>query len=265
MNNPFQKNTMKKVLISYFFLIVGMGVFAQKTNEDVIIIDPYKPVISDAFKINENPKINDTVVKKPELNYSITSKAISTSFDIEPIKPAKMVGEPLTKLYKSYIKLGMGNKTTPLCELYFNNLRSSKQSIGVYYKHLSSSGKIKDYAFPGFSDNEASVYANRFFKNHTLSSDINFLRNVIHYYGYKPQDGDTLTKDDLKQRYLKIGGSLQYFSTYADSSRLNHSFRLKYYNLSDLYNSMEDYVHFRGNINKKVEFLLRHRCGIKET
>jgi hypothetical protein len=257
MNNPFQKNTMKKVLISLCFLLSGMFVSAQKTNEDVIIIDAYKPTISDAFKINENPKITDTVVKKPELNYSITSKAIHTSFDVEPIKPAKMIGEPLTKLYKSYIKLGFGNKTTPLGEVYFNNLRSTNQTIGFYFNHLSSSGKIKDYAFPGFSDNNASIYASRYFRNHTLSADINYFRNVVHYYGYKPDEYvfEPLSKDDIKQRFLKVGGELSYFSTYSDSSKLNHAFKLKYYNLSDLYDAMEDYLYFKGSINKKVEFL----------
>lgn len=249
---------MKKVLASFCFFLLGTGVYAQKTNEDVIIIDAYKPTISDAFKLNENPKISDTIVKMPELNYSIMSKTIQTSFDIEPIKPAKMIGEPLTKLYKSYIKLGFGNKTTPLGEVYLNNLRSTNQTIGFYYKHLSSSGKIKDYAFPGFSDNTASIFASRYTKTHTLSADINYSRNVVHYYGYKPKEllNDTLDKEDIRQRFLKVGGELNYFSTYADSAKkLNHSLRFKYYNLSDIYDAMEDYIYFKGNINKKIKFL----------
>ncbi len=245
------------------FLLFGVALLAvinlqAQTNEDVYIIGGYNPTISDAFKINENPKITDTVIAKPQLSYSIQSQPIKTSFTVEPIKPAKMIGEPLTKLYMSYIKIGFGNKITPFGEVYVNNLRSSNQSVGFYFKHLSSAGKIKDFGFPGYSDNKASVYANRYFQFHTLKVEADYLRNVVHLYGFKPSEiplSDTLEKDDYKQRFLKVGGEINYFSTYPDSARLNHSFGIKYYNLSDLYQSMEDHIGFKGNINKGVKLL----------
>ncbi|MFA4852917.1 MAG: hypothetical protein WC599_10395, partial [Bacteroidales bacterium] len=231
-------------------------------NADVIIIDAYKPTISDAFKINDNPKIQDTTVEKLNLNYQISSRLYPTTYYLDPIKPAKMVGEPLTKFYKSYVKAGFGTKTTPLAEIYFNNLRSTDQSIGAYFRHLSSAGKIKDYAFPGFSDNEAVVYASKFYKNHTLSADIDYNRNVVHYYGFNPAelppDLSMLNiedKDKFKQRFLKIGGQLKFMSTFIDSVKLNHSFSLSYFNFSDMYKASEDHIGFTGAIDKKVNLI----------
>jgi len=242
----------KAFILSLFILAIYGSPKAQ--NQDVVIIDAYKPTISDAFKINDNPKITDTVVEKLNLNYQITPKLYNTSFAVDPIKPAKMVGQPLTKLYKSYAKVGFGTKTTPLAEFYFNNLRSTSESIGFYYKHLSSSGKLKDYAFPGFSDNEANIFARKFYNDHMISGEVFYNRDVIHYYGYNPDLFPGISKDSIRQRFAKIGGQVKFMSTYKDSSRLNHSFLLRYDNLSDLYNAKENYLKFNGTIDKKVNF-----------
>jgi hypothetical protein len=251
MNKSRISQLIKKAFVLSFFIIALQGISIAQ-NQDVIIIDTYHPTISDAFKINENPKVIDTVVKKMDLNYQVTPVLYKTTFNIDPIKPAKMVGEPLTKLYKSYVKVGFGTKVTPFAELYFNNLRSTDQSIGFYFKHLSSSGKIKDFAFPGFSDNDAGIYARRFYKNHTLSGEVDYKRDVIHYFGFDPETYAGISKDSIKQRFSKIGASLKFKSTFQDSIRLNHSFALSYYNLRDLYKAMEDNISFSGAVDKKV-------------
>jgi hypothetical protein len=247
----------KVFVLSFFIFAFHCNIKAQ--NADVIIIDAYKPTISDAFKINDNPKIQDTTVEKLNLNYQINSRLYPTTYHLTPIIPAKMVGEPLTKFYKSYVKAGFGTKTTPLAEIYFNNLRSTDQAIGAYYTHLSSSGKIKDYGFPGFSDNEAVVYASKFLKTHTLSADIDYNRNVVHYYGFKPNDftnfPDANNKDSIRQRFSKIGGQLKFMSTFNDSTKLNHNFSLSCFNFSDLYKATEDYIGFIGAIDKKANLI----------
>jgi hypothetical protein len=257
MNKSRISQLIKKAFVLSFFIITFHGIsFAQ--NQDVIIIDVYHPTISDAYKINENPKIIDTTVKKMDLNYQVNPVLYKTTFNIDPIKPAKMVGEPLVKLYKSYVKVGFGTKVTPFAELYFNNLRSTDQSIGVYFKHLSSTGKVKDFAFPGFSDNDAGIYARRFYKNHTLSGDVDYKRNVVHYYGFDPDIFPGISKDSIKQRFSKIGATIKFKSTYEDSLRLNHSFALSYYNLRDLCKAMEDNISFSGAVDKKVSLFRKY-------
>lgn len=246
----------KAFILSLLFFATYKLSDAQET---ITLINPYTPTISDAFKIQEIPKITDSTFEKLTLNYTLNPVLYNTLFSVEPIKPAKMIGDTLSKLYRSYAKLGFGSKVTSMAEYYYSNLRSTDQAIGFYFRHLSSSGKIKNYAFPGFSDNDLGLYAKRFYKYHTLAADVDYNRNAVHYYGFKPADFsmiyDVNNKDSLKQRLMTVGGQIKFFSTYSDSSRFNHSLSLKYRNASDLYDAMEDYLAFRSSVNKNVKVL----------
>ncbi|MFH1321983.1 MAG: hypothetical protein ABII90_15190, partial [Bacteroidota bacterium] len=95
------------LLIPLLFTSVS---FAQDKLDtiNIEIIKEYEPTISDAYKINDNPQIYDTIPFVPELSYSIRSSRVKTVFEIEPIKPARIKGEPLLKLYRSYVKAGIG-------------------------------------------------------------------------------------------------------------------------------------------------------------
>jgi hypothetical protein len=263
MNNGQVFHRIKKAFLLSFVILASNGI-TNAQSDSVVLIKANVPTISDAFKINDNPRITDTVIGKLNLTYQISPKLYPTTFAVDPIKPAKMSGEPLVKLYKTFIKAGFGSKTTPLAEMYFNNLRSTSGSIGVYFNHLSSSGKIKDYGFPGFSDNKVGIYARRFYKEHTFSADIDYNRNVVHYYGFKKSDYASDTnftnlskKDTIKQRFAKVGGRFSFFSTYRDSSKLNHLFALQYYHLSDLYKATENFINFTASADEKVKFLGR--------
>ena len=260
MNNS---HTMKKAFL-LSLIILAFGGISKAQKDSVVLIKANEPTISDAFKINDNPRINDTTVEKLNLNYHINPKLYPTTFDVDPIKPAKMTGEPLVKLYRAFIKAGFGTKTTPLAEIDYDNLRSTTSAFGFYYDHLSSSGKIKNYGYPGFSDNKAGVDAKRFYRQHTFTADIDYTRNVVHYYGFNKNVYDTLPdypnlskKDSIKQRFAKIGGKFNFFSTYKDSTKLNHAFSLQYYHLSDLYNASENYINFSASADEKVNFLGR--------
>lgn len=209
---------------------------AQNKLKDTVIVDvvkEFKPSIANAVKINDNPVINDTTRKIVSLNYSIQSKKINTSFDIEPIRPARMVGEPLAKLYSALLKAGFGNYTTPYGEFFYNNLRSKDHSYGVHLKHLSSAATLKDHGFAGYSDNEANLYGKKFLNKQTLSGDLDYSRNVVHQYGY---DAAVFSpkRDSTRQRFSFINPKTQLISYYTDSSRVNHNIKLGYYNFNDI-------------------------------
>ncbi len=200
-------------IVSFFgvalvFLLLGTNVYAQEVNdtEEVTVVAPYEPSVSDAFKINVSPKIPDEKLEKPEFEYNIQPKTIQSPVSLEPIKPAKIMGESVTKLYKNYARVGLGNYWTPLIEMYANKLRSKKNALGVYVKHLSSSGNIDGYGFPGSSTTAVSVYGKQFLKKHTFTASADYERRGMHFYGYKT---DTLSvkpsKKDIKQSYNLFG------------------------------------------------------------
>ncbi len=118
---------------------ISSGVSAQVTNQkEVFVVKPYEPVLSDAVKINFLPSVSDTLHVAPVFSYGILSQRIPTEYEVVPITAAKMVAESVPRLYKSYLKLGIGNYLTPLAELNISSLRSSKFVGGFYFRHLSS-------------------------------------------------------------------------------------------------------------------------------
>jgi len=143
----------------------------------------------------------------------------------------------------------------PLAEFNISNTRSRDASYGARLKHFSSTGHLRDYGYSGFSDNTATVFGKRFYRKHTLSGDLNYERNVVHYYGY---DTSIYKNDDTKytrQRYQLIEPRLALVSHYTDSTHVNHNVGLSFYNLTNLHKESENNIRFDANgsmfINKE--------------
>ncbi|MCC6691123.1 MAG: hypothetical protein IT235_06275, partial [Bacteroidia bacterium] len=239
------KTTLLRLLFICCLLCISPA-YAQRNKDldslEINVTKQFKPTIADAFKINSNPGYTDTTPRILPQKYAITPKPVITVFELAPIKPAKMLGEPLNKLYNSFVKLGFGNYTTPYGELFYNSLRSKDYSYGFHYKHLSSQSTLKDFGFSGYSDNEANVYGKKFFKKQTFFADFNYSRNVVHYYGYDVLANTIVDNDFIKQRFSYISPALRLQSHYTDSSRINYDMGLNYYNLMDIYKTNENSV-----------------------
>ena len=181
-------------------------------------------------------------------------KPFDTRIEVEPLSPVKMVSEPLTKLYRNYFRVGMGNYTTPYAEFFANTLRSKDHTLGVHVKHLSSNGSLNDYAFSGSSTNLAEVTGSKITGAHTLSGKIFYERNVVHHYGFRTSDFDTVPdKDDLRQRFYIAGMETSYKSNYTEKDKLNHAFGLSYYHLADFFEAREDHIQFDASADKQFK------------
>ena len=236
-----------------FSIITINSVFSQinDNKNEVTVIASYEPSLSDAFKINFNPVLKDSIFELPAFDYKIQTKIYPTSFSLDPIKPAKIVGEPITKLYKNLIKVGMGTYTTPYFEFFAGSLRSKKYSMGVHLKHISSSGKIDEYAKSSYSDNYIGLFGNRYYNNSNLAGEILFNREVVHYYGFKPSDFPTYnySDEDIRQRFTKFSFNTNYYSTYTDSNKLNHNLALSFNNISDKFDAKENNIKLNAGLD----------------
>ena len=106
-------------------------------KREVTLYNPYKPSLSIVQKRNYLPELKDTMKVRQDFSYEINTKPFQPEYQISPIKAAALLPDPLPKLYKSYIKLGMGNYTSPLGEISITNERSKKGAIGLYARHFS--------------------------------------------------------------------------------------------------------------------------------
>lgn len=237
------------------FLALGyvVSAIAQTNLKDIELKakSEFEPTIKDAVKFGDLPEIKDTVSKIENINYGIQSKPIFSKYEVLPIDAAKMQNEPLAKLYRSLLKVGLGNYTTPYGEFWINSLRTKEVVYGAHYKHLSSSSQLKNVGYSGFSDNEAEVFAEKFYKKHTLHGALNYKRNVTHFYGYDTSE-NKLTKDFIKQRYQLFEPTVKLQSHYTDSTKINHQIKLGYYNLTDLYQSAENNVKLNTLFNTYI-------------
>ncbi len=249
------------VLVILLILIQVVISLAQTNvnNNTFNALSTFKPEIKESAKVNDQPEIKDTVKRITNIKYGIASNPLFPKYQVQKIDAAKMQNEPLTKLYHSLLKVGYGPLySSPYGEFFVSNLRSRDMAYGAHLKHYSSQGLIESSGFSGFSDNIVSVYGKKFYKKHTLNGDLNYSRNVIHYYGYDPSV-NFLQNDYTKQRYQLIEPKLVLQSHYTDSTHVNHVIGLGFYNLQNLNREAEN------NINLNVDasmFLNKEKINI---
>ena len=248
------------ILYSVLFVLFANEGWGQKILKDtmVSVVKSFHPTIADAYKINDMPIVKDSIPPAPQLTYFINSKKVFTPFTVETLPSAKMVGEPLTKLYHSFVKVGAGNYNTPYAEIFYTNGRSKDISYGTHLKHFSSRADMEGYGFGGSSDTRIELFGKKFFRKHTLTANLDYDRNVIHYYGYDTSIVHLSDNDSIKQRYSNIGGNVSLQSHYTDSVHLNYLLNLKYYNLTDFYKTSENNVYVAGDFSGYLEKQLVH-------
>ncbi|MFC5046780.1 TonB-dependent receptor [Aquimarina hainanensis] len=144
------KNIHKIIALVGIGLMSSVGMAQEKEEETigterVVIVKAYTPTISDAFKIKSIPSVKDSVTQqKKELNYSIFSVPVASTFTPVKGKAAAIEKPKQAKLYDNYATLGFGNYTSVLAEFYSNFQLNRSDNMGVYLHHNSSQGGIDD-------------------------------------------------------------------------------------------------------------------------
>src|ERR1035437_7282902 len=220
-------------------------------DEEVELIRPYQPTLSDGYKISNSPQIEQTKLDIPKMTYSITSTTFPTGYDVQPINPIKMKDDKVEPLSGNLVKLGYGNYNNALAELFLNTNSNKEYTIGAHLKHFSSDGAKSGPFSNALSNNMVSIYGKRFLDNETISGELNYLRNSFHLYGvppesdtinYLPQEGIGL------QVYNHFDANVGFQSNNIDKTKFYHDINLKFYSLSDNYNTSESGILLKGLI-----------------
>ncbi len=235
----------KSLVLIVVLTLLGNTLFAQdeKLTKEVQVVRPYEPSISDAFKLNLMPQVEDTTRIVPTFTYNLALRPTTTEFPVTPIPHARMVSEPLNKVYRGYIKAGFGNYTSPLGEIYFANSRSKDYSWGAWITHHSSFGSVKldnnDKINAPYQLSRASVFGKRIFSKSALSGEIGYKQHNYNFYGIDTLIDLTTTQIEAveqMQRNIFVGGS--YYSTHSDSLHINYNLNARFNAFSDAH-SME--------------------------
>lgn len=243
-----------KILVSTL-LLIGGSVFSQTDlkSDTFKVVKEYQPTLINANKISSEPEIDDDLKIDLDLDYSFISKQVPVSFQVEPIKAARIKGEPLVKLYNGYARIGVGNSLVPFGELYYNNSRSKEYSIGGHAQYFNM---VEGNSIKGLDNSQMhfEVFGKRFWKRNTLTSKVSFDRQNFNYYGYynldRPVNQQELPKNQLEQHYNKIGFDLGLASTKQDSFNIRHSGNIAYNQTGNSSGNQEYNVRFNGNVKQ---------------
>ena len=176
------------------------------------------------------------------------------------MKPAKLVAEPLPKLYNVYVKGGFGMYTTPLLNIYTGSQRSEKWLWNANMNYTSSSAKVKNEddkrVYAGLSKFDINGSVHRFFKNDMAASiSAGYGNRGNYYYGYAtelnlPDSIIPLKRKDIEKQsvnYYNIGATV--YSTNLDSAEIDYKVSLGYNGLKTKDSKSENNIHFDGYIS----------------
>ena len=279
----------KFLISSIIFSICFVPVFAQNNNEDtynenVIVTGSYKPVITMQEKINVAPTITDTAsTLQHKFSYNISPIRLNSFYEPSRIKAANIIGEPRSRLYNSYIRLGLGNYWTPLLDAYYNSTTSKNLNYGAKVGHLSSWGTIGDkdvpeeyYGANHYSMTDVTLFGKYIYKDKLqFSTDLSYQSDYNLYYGFSDStlQSHNLTRDDIRKKdyhttynFLSWNGGVKKiinegvgYEAYVNVANLWATYGRNEFNLN-----INGAVSYRFKINRTLQPLVVLRLRIGE-
>lgn len=249
-------------IIKYFIIsFFPVFVLAQEVDKIVFVESTFKPIVENAEKMNTVPLMSDTLKPDVDINYSVLPSRIDAKYKVKSIKPAKLVGSPIDKLYNSRVRLGIGNYTTPMAEFSIHNLRSKEYAVGAYVYHKSSHTKLKldnGHKVPaGYGINKLSAYGKRFYNDFNVEGELAFNSHKNRFYGYNTDNFiDTLPEmdnKDIRQWYSQFKARAEIYSTLPDSNAMQYRFGLFADYFSDDYANSQNHVEVPGHISFMIQ------------
>src|SRR6478609_5993787 len=192
-------------MVGIFLLLLSQLTFAQDKKdkndnigtEEVNVVKPYTPTISDAFKVKEVPVItNDENAKKESVKYSILPFPVASTFSPSKGNAQGVEKAKEERLFKNYATLGIGNYGALNAELYVNDDLNNSEYIGGMFRHNSSQGGIKEISLDdSFYDTKIDLFYGGNKQEMTWKINGGYQNQIYNWYGLPADFGTTLTFD----------------------------------------------------------------------
>jgi hypothetical protein len=215
--------------------------------------------LKDANKINVQP----FVIENTDMGWTSLKYAMLPTRQVPFTQPATIgssafpMEKKLKKLQRGFIDIGMGTYVTPKVDFYFTEGRSKKGDWGVHYHHQSanSSTTVNDRVpiSTTYSDNAATLWGKRFYKNFQGEGSVNWTRNVSRWYGVDPLFVDSVTTVGMKQRMNAYQAKVGFRSYERDSAEVNWWGQANYRLAQDAWKGNENFVDVQGGLSKLVK------------
>jgi hypothetical protein len=250
---------MKKYLILFIVLFISSLTFSQKKKkekletEEITVVKSFAPTVSDAFKINTEPKIDTSdISSKIELNYTLKTVPVASTFIPAKGKARAIQKEPRERFYQNFASVGYGNFNTPIVELFAHYNTSNYNDFGGFINYHSSGGGIDEVKlndnFMKFSTDLYYKQTERYFE-WQAKAGFKYLSN--NWYGLSDEiifSNNTIKSIDEKQNYMDVyfGGDIEFFDA------LVHKGNITISRFSDKMKSIENYGVLSGTVDFPV-------------
>ncbi len=222
-------------------------------TEEINVVKPFSPTVSEAQKLEVQPELDSVeIVEKKEMQYSINSVPVASTFTPAKGKAKSLKREPKERFYQNFISAGYGNYNTPLVEAFAHSSTSNYNDFGGFLNLHSSGGGIDGVELDdGFSDFDIDLYYKQSERYFDWKATGGFHALSTNWYGlsdeldYRP---DVINSIDEKQRYgdLYLGGEIEIFDA------LIHNGSVELGHFYDRLDSKESRVKVKGVIDFPV-------------
>ncbi len=238
-------------IIVLLVLFVGQFSIAQKKNESigtetVNVVKPYSPTISDAFKVKENPSLDDSGNQPKEvIKYSILSVPVASTFTPSKGKAEGVEKAKKERLFNNYATLGLGNYSTLNAELFVNQDLGNNDYLAGMFRHHSSQGGIKDVELNDeFYDTAINVGYGQNNRDNSWNVDLGYQNQIYNWYGLPADFGSTIPDQrydlvnsinpDHSFNTIWLGGNAEF------TESIFSNLAAKFTHFSDSYSSSEN-------------------------
>ena len=208
----FQNKTLILVLLLAFQLSFSQKKGENISTETVNVVKPYSPTISDAFKVKENPSLDDKGNEAKEtIKYSILSVPVASTFTPSKGKAEGVEKSKRERLFNNYATLGVGNYGTLNAELFVTQDLGNNDYVAGMFRHHSSQGGIKEVELNDeFYDTALNVGYGVNNRDMSWNVDLGYQNQVYNYYGLPVEFGATLLPGDRSDLVRSISSSHSY-------------------------------------------------------
>lgn len=239
-------------------LTIPLVVLAQDDDEDQLpgqnltVFSDIQPLLQEAQKKKLTPDLPEVEDEQPELEYNLSERTLSVPFTAPEVRPLAMRAEQLQQFNNVFAKVGFGNITTPLVEVYLNSGRNKKYrrgdnnaNLGAFVKYLSQNASRQDQQY---SDLRTKAFADLYTNKVFFTPYLGYNRDGNRFYGYDAEVDSTLAEMDNKQIFNYYYGGTRFGNAEETYWSIDYEGKIEVGYLNDYIGQSE--------INPQVEFAL---------
>ncbi len=256
---------MRKTVIIIALALFPVSLLAQNDdvyNESVVVKGSYTPVIEQSEKLNFPAQITDTLTRIDHaFHYGITPTRLRAVYEPTRIRAARIIGEPSTKLYNNYLRLGLGNYWSPLADLYWSSTRDRLKTYGVRINHFSSwagLSKLPEYGNTQFGNTGVTLFGKYILSDVLqLHSDLCYEHDHNLYYGFTDNTlqnvlgltHDNISLADYRASYNVATWNIGVKNMELDANKLGYAANVRLSDLWGVYGQNEMNVNLSGDVH----------------